>query len=155
MPKPGNRAIVLVADDEPVTRQAAAELAMEAGCNVLEARNGSEAIMLLESVPEIRAVITDIEMPGGLDGIHLLACIHVRWPTLGVIMISGKVRPDLGDLPEGGRYYFFAKPYAEERVRAALDDLLRAGTAEDGADAFERAPCERPSRWASTLLSRS
>ena len=114
--------LVLVAEDEFVTRQAAIDMLREAGFAALTATNGTEAIRLLEDCREIRAVLTDIDMPGGPDGIRLAACIQHRRPDVHVIIVSGKVIPVEGDLPSGS--LFFAKPYNESELIDALRGLL-------------------------------
>ncbi len=109
---------VLVVEDEAVIRQAAVEMVEEAGFQSLEATNGTDAFRILHDVADISAVLTDIDMPAGLDGIRLAACIAQRWPQIGLVVTSGKVRPRRGDLPTGTR--FFTKPYNEQDVIAAL-----------------------------------
>lgn len=110
---------VLVVEDEAISRHAAVEMLEEAGLEVLEAGNGTEAVRILETREDIRAVLTDIEMPDGLDGVRLAACIARRWPRIGIVVVSGKVRPAPGDVPARG--HFFRKPYDE----AAVTDLVR------------------------------
>ena len=129
--------IVLVVDDEAVIRQAAVEMVEEAGFAALEAADGSRAMDLLDAVAGIDVVLTDIDMPASIDGIRLAACIHRKWPRIGIIVASGKVSPKRGDVPPGGS--FFAKPYAEGEVIAAIQALVdrasidREGTADFGA----------------------
>jgi CheY-like chemotaxis protein len=74
------------------------DLLQEAGYAVKEAANAHEAIGLLED-DGIIAVLTDIEMPGALDGIDLAWMIRTRWPTLPVVVTSGKQLPKPSDLP--------------------------------------------------------
>lgn len=119
-----DRPCVLVVEDEAITRLAAAAMLAEAGYAVVEADSGPAAVRALEGRPGIRAVLTDIDMPAGIDGIRLAACVHLGWPGVAVIMTSGKVWPIPGDVPDGAR--FIAKPYGESEVLGALDQLLRA-----------------------------
>lgn len=114
--------IVLVVDDEAVIRNAAVEMVEEAGFSALPASDGRQAMDLLDTVEGIRVVITDIDMPASIDGIRLAACIHKRWPTIGIIVASGKVEPRPGDIPADG--YFFRKPYDEDEVVAAIRGCL-------------------------------
>lgn len=118
MPKP----TVLVVDDEAVIRQGAVEMVEEAGFTALEARDGTQAMELLDTVAGIGVIVTDIDMPGSIDGVRLAACVHRRWPRVGIIVASGKVSPKRGDIPAGG--HFFAKPYVEADVVAAIRALL-------------------------------
>ena len=123
MPVEKNTPIVLIVEDQAVTRQAAVEMVEEAGFSALEADDGATAMDMLETVEGIRVVLTDIDMPTSIDGIKLAACIHRKWPGIGVIILSGKVAPKPGDIPAGGR--FFAKPYAVADVLAAIRERLR------------------------------
>lgn len=103
-------------------RCAAVELIVEAGFTVREATNGNEAIRLLDREVGIRVVVTDIDMPLGIDGIKLAACIDRRWPRIGIVITSGKVRPSPGDIPTDG--LFIRKPYTEECLVAAIRSVM-------------------------------
>jgi two-component system, response regulator PdtaR len=120
----GSKPRILVVEDEAITREAAVEMLEEAGFEVLEAGNGTEAIRVLDGVDGIRVVMTDIDMPAGLDGIRLAACIDRRWPGIGVVVVSGKVRPAPGDVPARG--HFFRKPYEAEAVTRVIRRLAGA-----------------------------
>ena len=102
---------ILVVEDEPLIRLGLATAIEEAGYEVFEAANGAEAIRRLEADPEIRLVLTDVDMPGGMDGIQLAHYVRDRWPPIRLIVISGKVGVRPGELPAGAR--FVSKPYQE------------------------------------------
>jgi CheY-like chemotaxis protein len=89
---------LLVVDDEPLLRTYVRDLLEGAGYAVKEAADAHEAIRFLED-DGITAVLTDIEMPGALDGIDLAWMICIRWPNLPVVITSGKRLPRPGDLP--------------------------------------------------------
>lgn len=122
---------VLVVEDEPVTRYAAVEMIDAAGFRVIAAPDGIEAMRLLETVAGIRVVFTDIDMPRGIDGVQLAACLRQRWPNIGVIVTSGKRAPKPGDIPPGAT--FFPKPYDEAAVLAAIAPLMQHRGADVGA----------------------
>ncbi len=107
-------------------RHAALELIAEAGFAVREARNGNEAIRMLDAFQEagetVCVVVTDIDMPLGIDGIKLAACIDRRWPNIGIVITSGKVRPAPGDVPTEG--LFIRKPYTEEGLISAIRSVM-------------------------------
>jgi CheY-like chemotaxis protein len=115
-------AVVLVVEDEALLRLDAIEMLRDAGFRVIDAANADEAIAILESRRDIHAVVTDIQMPGSMDGLKLAATIRDRWPPIALIVTSGRklARPE--DLPARGR--FLAKPYngrrLVEEIRAAL-----------------------------------
>lgn len=110
--------IVLIVEDEPILRFHAADIAIEAGFDVLEAGNAEDAIAILEARADVRIVFTDIQMPGSMDGLKLAHAIRKRWPPVLIVVTSGQVRPVGGMIPEN--VPFLAKPYEA----AALSDLL-------------------------------
>lgn len=113
--------IVLVVEDEPLLRIFASQMVEDAGYEPLEAANSAEAIAILESRPDIRIVFTDVDMPGGLDGIKLAACIRDRWPPIKIIITSGKPLPPRTTLP--AETIFYPKPYRQDRVIASLHQM--------------------------------
>lgn len=115
---PLTKHIVLVVEDEPMQRMMAVGLVEDTGFEAVEAMGSNDAVRILESRPDIRIVFTDIDMPGGLDGMKLAALIRDRWPPIELIIISGKRRPASADLPARG--VFFAKPYKREEITAAM-----------------------------------
>lgn len=115
-------ALVLVVEDEPFVRLEAIATLSDAGFGVIDAANADEAIAILETRRDIRVVLTDIQMPGSMDGLKLAATIRHRWPPISLIVTSGRNLVQQRDLPERGR--FLPKPYNSmrlvEAVRAAL-----------------------------------
>jgi CheY-like chemotaxis protein len=117
----GARAVVLIVDDEFLVRSLAAKVAEEAGFNVVEADDADEGIRILESRPDIRLILTDIEMPGSMDGLELACAVSHRWPCIEVIVTSGKMRPHADELPDRG--YFMPKPYSPSELTGLLQAL--------------------------------
>ena len=115
---PIQRKIVLVVEDEPLLMMAAVDMVEDAGFDVVEAVNADEAVSILESRTDIRIVLTDIDMPGSINGLKLAAAVRDRWPPIEIVIVSGHVKPRPEDLPP--RSIFFAKPYDEQKVTATL-----------------------------------
>jgi CheY-like chemotaxis protein len=115
-------ALVLVVEDEPLIRLDAIEMLRGAGFRVIDAANADEAIAILEARRDIRAVVTDIQMPGSMDGLKLAATIHDRWPPIALIVTSGRKSMQEKDLPEHGR--FLPKPYNGPRLVEAVNAAL-------------------------------
>ncbi len=109
---------VLVVEDEPLLLMTAIDIVEGAGFEAVSARNADEAIRLLESVPDIRILFTDIHMPGSMDGLKLAAAVRERWPPIEIIVASGMTRPEATQMPE--RSVFFSKPYDPRNVSDAL-----------------------------------
>ena len=58
----------LIVEDQLLVRMVAVQIAEEAGFSVLQAADADEAIGVLKGRPDIRVVLTDIDMPGSMDG---------------------------------------------------------------------------------------
>jgi two-component system, response regulator PdtaR len=108
------RPLVLVVEDEPIVRMDLATSLDGAGFDVLEAANAHDAIAMLAAERRIQLVVTDIEIPGSMDGLALARMVRDRWPPVHIIAVSGRQTPQYGDLPE--RSVFFAKPYDVNRL---------------------------------------
>jgi two-component system, response regulator PdtaR len=103
-------AIVLVVEDEALLRLLVVEILEEAGFEVIEACTADDAVSLLMQRPDIRVVFTDVNMPGCLDGFQLARHVQDHYCGVGVIIGSGKCRPNPEDLPP--ETIFLAKPYS-------------------------------------------
>ena len=79
--------VVLIVEDDFLVRQSAVFLLKEAGFDTLEAGNADEAVPLLEARQDIK-VVTDINMPGSMDGLELAQAIRHRWPTVELVLSS-------------------------------------------------------------------
>lgn len=98
------RKVVLVVDDEPLVRMNAVDMFEDLGFEVLEAGNGSAALGVLESRPDIGLLFTDCRMPG-MSGPELAAVAAERWPALRIVLVSGYVNvPSL-------KWPLVSKPY--------------------------------------------
>jgi CheY-like chemotaxis protein len=113
--------LVLVVDDEPLLRLSAVAVLEDAGYATLQAGSADKAIQQLEANAGIRAVFTDIDMPGGMDGLQLAAVIRDRWPPVELLVTSGHVSVEDGQLPERG--HFLPKPYSPHQLTRALETL--------------------------------
>ncbi len=109
---------VLVVEDDAFIRMDAVDMVQSAGYEALEAANADEAVVRLEQHPAIAIVLTDVEMPGSMNGIQLAFAIRDRWPPIHVIVVSGRMNPAAGELP--ARVPFIAKPYQPAQIEAAL-----------------------------------
>lgn len=101
-------------EDEVLIRLHLAEELRDFGYTVIEAASGDEAITLLSSLNDVGLVLTDIRMPGSLDGMALANWTRSQFPAIKIILISTEVH-------SGTRGEFdacFTKP-----VR--FDDLMR------------------------------
>jgi len=109
---------VLVVEDEPMLLLDGMCIFEEAGFEAVPAANAAEAICCLEERHDIAVVITDIGMPGVMDGLSLCTSIRERWPQIEMIVISGHNAPLTGELP--ARCVFLSKPYEVAQLLQAI-----------------------------------
>lgn len=112
---------VLVVEDEFLIRMDIADSLERAGFIVHEAGNAREAIDILGKNPDIQAMFTDVDMPGGMDGVKLAAFARDRWPPLKIIITSGYRRVTSTEMPAECR--FFDKPYSLDRVITTIREM--------------------------------
>ena len=74
---------IMVVDDEPILRLVFSEILRDAGYSVSDAPTADEALAMLEDGCEPRVVVTDVHMPGELNGFELAKVICRRWPHIG------------------------------------------------------------------------
>jgi CheY-like chemotaxis protein len=82
---------VLLVDDETLIRELLAEVLRDAGLDVVEARNADEAISLLSSPEKIDILLTDVQMPGKLDGIDLALKARHMHANIPVVILSAYI----------------------------------------------------------------
>ena len=113
--------LVLVVEDELLIRLNAVAVLEDAGYATLQAGSADKAIQQLEANAGIRAVFTDVDMPGNMDGLQLAAVIRDRWPPVELLVTSGHVSVEQSRLPERG--HFLPKPYSPHQLTRALATL--------------------------------
>ena len=113
---------VLVVEDEPLVRIDIADYLIDQGFDVIEAADADEAIRVLEGNAGIRLIITDVDMPGTMDGLMLARAVVNRWPPIRIIVVSGHRNVEITDIPDGT--VFFAKPYRHDVVVSSMRELL-------------------------------
>ena len=112
---------ILVVEDEPLIRIGLASLFEESGYSTLEASNADEAIRAIEHEADLSVIVTDVDMPGSMDGVRLAHFVRDRWPPIKLVVISGKIGVSSSQLPPGAR--FFTKPCRDDVLLAAIRDL--------------------------------
>ena len=115
-------AVVLVVEDEMLLRMRAVDMVEDAGFTSVEAVNADEAVAILESRSDIALLLTDIQMPGSMDGLKLAHAVHERWPPIRIILVSGQLRLASIDIPADSR--FFGKPLEAKEIIAEMQDMI-------------------------------
>ncbi len=114
---------ILLVEDEALVRIGLAEFLRESGYRVLEANDAPEALAVLIAGPPVDLVLSDVRLPGDMDGFALGRRIKADWPEITFIATSGVTR-STGDDEVGGP--ILLKPYTRRdllnRVEAALRD---------------------------------
>ena len=113
-----NVLVVLVVEDEILTRWNVAECLRDAGYVVVEADNGEKAIALCKSDTSIDIVFTDINLGGSASGWDVAECFQRNRPTVPVLYTSGKAIDF--DIPGSA---FVPKPYKGTDVLRACQRL--------------------------------
>ncbi|NGP18582.1 response regulator [Devosia chinhatensis] len=116
-----------MADDDVFIRMDAAEILQNAGFRVYEAASVNEAFaILLEAGNAIQLLFTDVQMPPGeLNGFDLARRCSSDWPHIKILVSSGQIRPQPGDMPDGA--VFISKPFTPEVIYERLQVLLPDG----------------------------
>jgi CheY-like chemotaxis protein len=119
-------AIVLLVEDEPLIRMCAADTLYEAEFDVIEAETADEALQILKTRNDIAAVVTDIQMPGSLDGRALTRILESKNPVLPVVLMSARRQEDDSESPS--RAVFLSKPYSSAQLLDALRKAMTRST---------------------------
>jgi two-component system, response regulator PdtaR len=109
----------MIVDDDVFERMGASYMFLDAGYRVLEAGSAAEALQFLESTADVRLLFTDVSMPGSMSGADLAHRVAERWPGIGIIITSGRPRPE--PLPLGAQFH--AKPYEQTNVLQHARDM--------------------------------
>lgn len=123
---------ILIVEDEALIRFNLVDFFEDAGFRVLDTGNADEAIALLQRDRGVRVVLTDIQMPGTMDGLRLAHYIRDRFPPTLLFLTSGALNPAAADLPADS--VFLPKPFDLGRLlgrieRPALQQGAVAGPA--------------------------
>jgi two-component system, response regulator PdtaR len=103
------------------------EVLEDDGFEVIEAATAPAALALLEKrAGNVEALFTDIDMPGGMDGLELAYLVSARWPHVAIVVTSGVARLGVDQLPGDG--VFIAKPYASKTPGRVIRELIHQHT---------------------------
>jgi CheY-like chemotaxis protein len=119
--------LVLLVEDEPNVRRVVRQQLMALGHPVIEAENGAQALAMIEQVEDIGVVLSDIVMPGGINGRQLAAAATARRPGTRVVLMSGYSDDPRLPGPGNDELPVLAKPFAREDLARALQQAIREG----------------------------
>jgi two-component system cell cycle sensor histidine kinase/response regulator CckA len=118
--------ILLVEDEDPI-RLFAARALREDGHEVIEARDGAQALRFLQSHPDIQVIVTDVMMPG-VDGPSLAISIQELYPQIKILFVSGYPKEEvMAQLhPSMKEVYFLPKPFALAELVSEIQHIFKS-----------------------------
>lgn len=125
--RPGEtpRATILVVDDDATVRMLAVEVATELGHDVLEAEDGPQALAILNARHDIDLLITDVGLPGGLNGRQVADAALRLIPRLEILFITGYAeKTAIGNDQLAPNMALMTKPFAMEALAARIGTIL-------------------------------
>jgi CheY-like chemotaxis protein len=123
IPGPGEsrKPVILLVEDDVLVRFTTADILREEGFDVLEAVDSSEALALLTTGHPLDLVITDIRMPGHMDGVQLASVIKATRPNLPIALLSSHL-----DRADHEADAFVPKPYDVGQLVEVVKRLIGA-----------------------------
>lgn len=115
---------ILLAEDEVLIRMALARMLEMAGYDVIQAGNGEEAVAALAAESPPALVLTDINMPGRVDGLELARRARQLRPTPPIVFTTGGTTLPQDEQPLGPRDHLVHKPYHPDTLVALVQGLL-------------------------------
>jgi two-component system, response regulator PdtaR len=114
------RVAILIVEDDELLKLLVVAIVEESGFEGIAACDADEAVAILETRSDIVLVLTDINMPGSIDGLGLAHAVRSRWPPIKIIVVSGRgLAPEL---PKD--FHFLAKPYRTDAIISAIRSLI-------------------------------
>lgn len=125
----GKKLKILITDDSKLLRKKLRLELERLDCEVIEAENGKEAVMLdLQEKPD--GVFLDIVMPevGGIEALQVIREVH---PDMPVVMLSSAGTPQkLMETLKLGALDFIQKPYTSEQIKKAVEAIRKKAAAD-------------------------
>ena len=116
---------VLVVDDEPTVRMLVTEVLEDLGYTAIEAADGASGLKVLQSDVRIDLLVTDVGLPGGINGRQVADAARVARPNLKVLFITGYAENAVlshGHLDPG--MHVMTKPFAMEALASRIKELI-------------------------------
>ena len=120
---------ILLVEDDPLVRLALADALYRAGFQVVEAEDGDGAREQLDGPDGFDLLLTDVRMPGAMDGIALAGEARRRDPGIPVVYATGEPELVVDAGHPGAREAMVVKPYDPGEILRVVRGLLRSGGA--------------------------
>ncbi|GEL42614.1 sigma-54-dependent Fis family transcriptional regulator [Methylorubrum extorquens] len=123
---------VLIIDDDPVQRRLAEAMVRRLGFQAQIAENGHDGLNLLRSGESVDVVLLDLVMPGGMDGLSVLAEMRKCGIDTPVIVQTSNGSIDaVVNAMRAGAVDFVVKPAGAERLQVSIKNALRVDQLEE------------------------
>ena len=116
---------VLIVDDEPSVRMLVTEVLGELGYTAIEAADSVSGLKVLQSDVRIDLLITDVGLPGGMNGRQMTDAARQRRPKLKVLFITGYAENAAisnGHLEPG--MHVLTKPFGMDKLASKIKDII-------------------------------
>ena len=127
-PRAENDEMVLVVDDEPTVRMLITEVLEDLGYRAVEAADGAAGLEVLRSHTRIDLLVTDVGLPGGMNGRQMADAARVTRPDLKVLFVTGYAETAVlshGHLEPG--MHVLTKPFAMQTLASRIKELIASG----------------------------
>ena len=122
---------VLLVEDDPEVRELAIDLLKDLGYRVASAETADEAYARLAELGAVDLLLTDVVLPGRVNGVELSRNLLARYPDLKIVYMTGYADDAIArhGKPENGGVYL-PKPFRRAELSLALENALRGAAAE-------------------------
>ena len=122
------KATVMIVDDEPTVRMLVTEILDDLGYTALEAGDSATGLKFLQSDVRIDLLVTDVGLPGGMNGRQMADAARMVRPELNVLFITGYAENAvLGNGHLGPGMAVMTKPFRMDAMAARIRSLIEAG----------------------------
>lgn len=128
MPRAHDGETVLVVDDEPTVRMLISDTLAELGYKSIEASDAASGLKVLQSDVRIDLAISDVGLPGGMNGRQMVDAARISRPSLKVLFITGYAENATignGHLERG--MHVLTKPFPMEKLAARIKAIMESG----------------------------
>jgi two-component system, response regulator PdtaR len=112
---------ILVVEDEVLVRLMVAERLRGADFHVVEAANADEALAVLQYTKDVALIVTDVRMPGSMDGLELAKTVRTVFPQIRIVLTSGNT---IQFTSANHHDAFIPKPYQPDKMIGLIKTLL-------------------------------
>ena len=118
---------VLIVDDEPTVRMLVTEVLADMGVAALQAVDGASGLAVLQSEARVDLLVSDVGLPGGMNGRQMADAARAMRPELKVLFITGYAENAVvgnGHLAAG--MHVMTKPFAMEALASRIKEIIEA-----------------------------